>query len=307
MNINEMITPEDKDNDIPTIEWEQGDEYDSFDHEIHYQACGTSEDGRKWVGTWIETDGAMADIDDIEPAEKDETNEMEKKQMPKSGTPEWHKLQIAKKTVKMNPAMAGVMGGPSIADAKKTLAEYGVRESIKSFEGFVNEERKFKIGDKYSSDFDYDGMLAACMKATTQWSIKKLESLYNSLEDVNYHTINRELFNTIKLIKSEGKDSEAAKKAMEIFHHAAGSEMNEGDDRELFSDDKEDGFFRLPNKVIGNDLYPTISRLRSFYSAVENGEDANIKMLDGIIKSLQDVRKAAVMFGKGEKIPDQYK
>jgi hypothetical protein len=50
----------------------------------------------------------------------------EKKQLPEKGTPDWHKLEIAKKTVKMNPVMVGVMGGPSIEEAQKTLREYGL-------------------------------------------------------------------------------------------------------------------------------------------------------------------------------------
>jgi len=57
-----------------------------------------------------------------------------KKPLPKKGTPEWHKLEIAKKTVKMTPAMVGVMGGPSMEEAKKTLKEYGINYE-KSIQG----------------------------------------------------------------------------------------------------------------------------------------------------------------------------
>ncbi|MCK9430440.1 MAG: hypothetical protein M0R17_10605 [Candidatus Omnitrophica bacterium] len=52
-----------------------------------------------------------------------------KTKIPEKGTPEWHKLQIAKKTVNMNPEMVGVMGGQSVEDAKKILAKYGLTES----------------------------------------------------------------------------------------------------------------------------------------------------------------------------------
>lgn len=51
------------------------------------------------------------------------------KPLPAKGTPDWHKLKIAKDTMKMNPVMASVMGGPSVDEAKATLAEYGLVEA----------------------------------------------------------------------------------------------------------------------------------------------------------------------------------
>lgn len=51
---------------------------------------------------------------------------MKTKPLPEKGTPEWHKLQIAKKTIKMNPVIMSVLGPPSIEDAQKTLKEYGL-------------------------------------------------------------------------------------------------------------------------------------------------------------------------------------
>lgn len=39
---------------------------ESHDHEIYYAATGTSEDDRKWSGTWVEMDGEFSEIADIE-------------------------------------------------------------------------------------------------------------------------------------------------------------------------------------------------------------------------------------------------
>jgi hypothetical protein len=61
-----MITVEHK--DFPKIEWEQGDFQESHDHEKHYSAVGISEDGREWVGVWIEIDNNEVDIEYIEAA-----------------------------------------------------------------------------------------------------------------------------------------------------------------------------------------------------------------------------------------------
>ena len=48
---------------------------------------------------------------------------------PENGTPEWHQLQIAKKTINMTDAMAGVMGGMNREEAKKILDKYKIKYS----------------------------------------------------------------------------------------------------------------------------------------------------------------------------------
>ena len=51
------------------------------------------------------------------------------KQYPEKGTPEWHQLQIAKKTVKMTPVMASLMGGMSVEEAEKIMKSFGLKYS----------------------------------------------------------------------------------------------------------------------------------------------------------------------------------
>ena len=60
---------------------------------------------------------------------------------------------------------------------------------IKILEQFITEAKKFKAGNKWSKDFDYQGMLAAGLKVNVNTPIKELNKLYDSFEDVNYHTI----------------------------------------------------------------------------------------------------------------------
>ena len=52
---------------------------------------------------------------------------MKTKKLPEKYSPEWHELEIAKKTIKMYSFMAGIMGGPSIEEAKNTLLKYGIK------------------------------------------------------------------------------------------------------------------------------------------------------------------------------------
>lgn len=57
------------------------------------------------------------------------------KKKPKHGSPEWHRYRIAKKTVKMPSAMAGVMGGMSKKQAIAVLRSYG--EDIDEERGYA--------------------------------------------------------------------------------------------------------------------------------------------------------------------------
>jgi len=54
----------------------------------------------------------------------------------------------------------------------------------------LNEAKTFKPGDMWSKDFDYKGMMKFASTAKVGMGMKKLELLYNSLEDVNYHSEN---------------------------------------------------------------------------------------------------------------------
>jgi len=68
----------------------------------------------------------------------------------------------------------------------------------------LSEAKKFKPGDMYSDDFDYNGMLKFGMKAKVgsgdiKKQIKILHSLFSSFEDVNYHTAAAPLWDALKL------------------------------------------------------------------------------------------------------------
>jgi len=83
----------------------------------------------------------------------------------------------------------------------------------------VNENvKKYRLGDMYSNDFDYIGMLKAGLKATLGSSVQKLQKLYNSFEDVNYHSENQHLGGIINALKAGNRD--AAKDSLEKFRNA---------------------------------------------------------------------------------------
>ena len=62
---------------------------------------------------------------------------------------------------------------------------------------------KYKLGQKWSNDFDYEGMLTTGTQVNEQTPIKDLEKLHDSFEDVNYHSESNPLWNAI-IAKREG-------------------------------------------------------------------------------------------------------
>ena len=66
----------------------------------------------------------------------------------------------------------------------------------------------YKLGARYSKKFDYLGMLKAGMKAKVSDGPVKLRKLFNSFEDVNYHSESAPLWDAIELIK-KGKSASA--------------------------------------------------------------------------------------------------
>lgn len=78
---------------------------------------------------------------------------------------------------------------------------------IKKFDKF-NEETKYEIGDKWSKDFDYDGMLNAVLDITEDTSGEIIEKIYKSLVDVNYHKEARKLDKYLTSVKNDNPDED---------------------------------------------------------------------------------------------------
>ena len=76
--------------------------------------------------------------------------------------------------------------------------------------------KKYKLGDKWSEDFDYDGMLEWGMKANLRMGERKLKQLYDSYEDVNYHGAAIPLFIALQELQ-DGNES-SAKNHLKAFN-----------------------------------------------------------------------------------------
>ena len=104
--------------------------------------------------------------------------------------------------------------------AGESFIVFDVKESID-----LNEAKKFKPGDMWSNDFDYDGMMQYALKVNHKTPIKTLTKLHNSATDVNYHTPFSGLGNAIDWITDDGVNSSQGKDFMKQFHNDIKAEI----------------------------------------------------------------------------------
>lgn len=97
--------------------------------------------GDEWLTDWK----GMSDENRIlvlNQLQKEEFSKGGGVKMPEKGTPEWHQLQIAKKTIKMTPVMATIMGGMDIDEAKKILDKYRIKYAKG---GGIDENKRYAV------------------------------------------------------------------------------------------------------------------------------------------------------------------
>ena len=113
--------------------------------------------------------------------------------------------------------MRGIKGGEATKVCKELL------KMTSSIGESLTEAKKFKPGDMWSSDFDYEGMLKYALKVNEKTPIKMLNKLFDSATDVNYHTPFRNLGIAIDWI--EDGDKKGAKDYIKNFHDDIKAEM----------------------------------------------------------------------------------
>jgi hypothetical protein len=57
---------------------------------------------------------------------------------------------------------------------------------------------QYKLGNKWSDNFDYNGMLETGAQVTEETPLSDLQKLFDSFEDVNYHTESSPLWEAIQ-------------------------------------------------------------------------------------------------------------
>ena len=92
----------------------------------------------------------------------------------------------------------------------------------------LREAKKYKLGDKWSNDFDYEGMMKVALKTKETDKVDKLQKLHDSMTDVNYHTVASPLLDAIDQL-THNKDVPEAKKMagqfLKKFHKMVKDDM----------------------------------------------------------------------------------
>ena len=104
--------------------------------------------------------------------------------------------------------------------AENDLAIEKDKDGMDVYAGGLREA--YQVGDMWSNDFDYVGMLKAGAQATYEDGLEYLQKLYDSFEDVNYHSENSHLGRAIESMEDmQGiEDEEDIKQALEDFRNA---------------------------------------------------------------------------------------
>ena len=90
------------------------------------------------------------------------------------------------------------------ADVEEAMSD----QQMKDIEKYGQEDKvvkNFKPGDMFSTDFDYEGMLEFGLKVRLNTPIETLKALFNSFEDVNYHSEGSHLSYAIDSIEERDK------------------------------------------------------------------------------------------------------
>tara|TARA_A100000172_G_scaffold65969_1_gene45500 strand:- start:653 stop:2605 length:1953 start_codon:yes stop_codon:yes gene_type:complete len=97
--------------------------------------------------------------------------------------------------------------------------------------------KSYELGDMWSSDFDYDGMLRAGLRIRINSPTDQLKQLYSSFEDVNYHRENRHLGRMLDAM--EAGDRKEALDAMRDFKIAIDKTLKDISEGHCSTDRKE--------------------------------------------------------------------
>lgn len=78
--------------------------------------------------------------------------------------------------------------------------------------------RKYKLGDTWSKNFDYKGMLKEGLKADISWNLGDLKKLQKSFTDVNYHSESTHLWKAIEELEKRPVNEKEAENHIKLFH-----------------------------------------------------------------------------------------
>ena len=140
------------------------------------------------------------------------------------------------------------------AAARDVKQEAMSDQQMKDIEKYGQEDKvvkAFKPGDMFSKEFDYEGMLEYGLKVRLNTPLQTLQALFDSFEDVNYHSEGSHLSYAIDSIKEKDKAEaldhlrnfkKAIKKTLVSFNEGADPNRNQLEETEAVIDEGRGDF-----------------------------------------------------------------
>ena len=158
--------------------------------------------------------------------------------------------------------------------------------------------KKFKPGNMWSSDFDYDGMLDYGKKIDGKTSDKQLEKYADSMEDVNYHTLAKPLFDY--QVATSGDKERIKKYYLRQFKRGLSDQLAESGEERLSFDD----IYKYKNG--GMTMYDTPdAKIGEVKFSMAKNQDFDIEVPEGKYRLLRskpfDIPSEIIDMNRGNK------
>lgn len=85
----------------------------------------------------------------------------------------------------------------------------------------MNQTSEYRLGQMWSDDFDYEGMLRAGLETSAETPLDQMLKLFSSMEDVNYHREAEPLWKAIHAKKQLILSKDALQPEAEAVDQAA--------------------------------------------------------------------------------------
>lgn len=145
----------------------------------------------------------------------------------------------------------------------------------------------YELGQGYSSDFDFEGLLRTALRANTSWGIEALKKLHYSFEDNNYHTLGRPLWEAVKSLQLGAEPS--AKLHLHEFHEAVQQELEDYLAPEVDESNIDPNTLQPIAKEEGS--VEPIDAVEAITDAIEDNEKTSWEELKELAKAMIQVSK----------------
>lgn len=172
---------------------------------------------------------------------------------------------------------------------KQFLAENKLGAYSKLKETQIEEVKRYQIGDMWSPDFDYKGMLKAGAALSPEADVNVMQAVSDSFEDVNYHRENTHLQDAIEA-KKKG-DMDAVRYHLGMFRDELAQTIKGIKETQIFEREKiEENKIEEAKKFEPGDMWsPDFDYKGMLNYAMSVNPTTDINELQALADSFEDV------------------